>query len=184
VDDPRVEGALGYYEYDDEGVPAKRKQLIREGKLLEHMHSRETAAEFKVEPNGNMRAQSFKYLPLIRMSNTFIEPGEYKLEELLDVKEGVYLRGAKIPSIDSRRYNFQISAKEAFLIRRGDLVGPFRDASIMGIAPEFFSSIDAVGNDFEMRPIPNCGKGDPMQTLHVGNGGPHMRALALVAGVG
>jgi len=184
VDDPRVEGALGYYEYDDEGVPARRKQLIREGKLLEHMHSRETAAEFKVEPNGNMRAQSFKYLPLIRMSNTFIEPGEHKLEELFDVKEGVYLKGAKIPSIDSRRYNFQISAKEAFLIRRGELVGPFRDASIMGIAPEFFSSIDAVGRDFEMRPIPNCGKGDPMQTLHVGNGGPHLRGLALVAGVG
>jgi TldD protein len=184
VDDPRVEGALGYYEYDDEGVPARRKQLIREGKLLEHMHSRETAAEFRVEPNGNMRAQSFKYLPLIRMSNTFIEPGEYKLEELLDVKEGVYLKGAKIPSIDSRRYNFQISAKEAFLIRRGDLIGPFRDASIMGIAPEFFSSIDAVGDDFEMRPIPNCGKGDPMQTLHVGNGGPHLRGLAVVAGMG
>jgi TldD protein len=184
VDDPRVEGALGYYEYDDEGVPARRKQLIREGKLLEHMHSRETAAEFKVEPNGNMRAQSFKYLPLIRMSNTFIEPGEHELEELFEVKEGVYLRGAKIPSIDSRRYNFQISAKEAFLIRRGELIGPFRDASIMGNAPEFFSSIDAVGRDFEMRPIINCGKGDPMQTLHVGNGGPHLRALALVAGVG
>jgi len=183
VDDPRVEGALGYYEYDDEGVPARRKQLIREGKLLEHMHSRETASEFKVEPNGNMRAQSFKYLPLIRMSNTFIEPGEHDLEELLDVKEGVYLKGAKIPSIDSRRYNFQISSKEAFLIRRGDLLGPFRDASIMGIAPEFFSSIDAVGSDFEMRPIPNCGKGDPMQTLYIGNGGPHIRGLAVVAGV-
>ncbi len=184
VDDPRVEGALGCYEYDDEGVPARRKQLIRDGKLLEHMHSRETAAEFKVEPNGNMRAQSFNYLPLIRMSNTFIEPGEHEVEELFDIKEGVYLKGAKIPSIDSRRYNFQISAKEAFLIRRGKLVGPFRDASVMGIAPEFFSSIDAVGCDFEMRPIPNCGKGDPMQALHVGNGGPHLRAVATVAGVG
>lgn len=184
VDDPRVEGALGYYEYDDEGVPARRKQLIRGGKLLEHMHSRETAAEFKVEPNGNMRAQSFKCFPLIRMSNTFIEPGEHEVEELFNVKEGVYLKGAKIPSIDSRRYNFQISAKEAFIIRRGELVGPFRGASIIGIAPEFFSSIDAVGRDFEMRPIPNCGKGDPMQSLHVGNGGPHLRAVAIVAGVG
>jgi TldD protein len=184
VDDPRVEGALGYYEYDDEGVPARRKQLIREGKLLEHMHSRETGAEFKVKPNGNMRAQSFKYLPLIRMSNTSIEPGDHEVEELFDVRKGVYLKGAKVPSIDSRRYNFQISAKEAFLIKRGELVGPFRDASIMGTAPKFFSSVDAVGRDFEMKPIPNCGKGDPMQALHVGNGGPHLRAMAYVAGVG
>jgi TldD protein len=117
------------------------------------------------------------------MSNTFIEPGEHSLEELLDIEAGAYLKGAKIPSIDSRRYNFQISAKEAFLIQRGELMGPFRDASIIGVTPEFFISIDAVGRDFEMRPIPNCGKGDPMQTLHVGNGGPHLRSVALVAGV-
>lgn len=182
ADDPLVPGALGFYEYDDEGVPARRKQLIREGVLLEHMHSRETAVEFGVEPNGNMRAQGFRYLPLIRMSNTFIEPGEFEREELFDVPRGVYLRGAKIPSIDSRRHNFQISAKEAFLIERGELVGPFRDVSLVGVAPEFFASIDAVASDFEMRPIPNCGKGDPMQTLHVGNGGPHLRGLAWVVG--
>lgn len=183
VDDPRVPGALGYYEFDDEGTPARRKHLIREGILLEHMHSRETAAEFNTEPNGGMRAQSFEYLPLIRMSNTFVEPGDFKKEELFEVKKGVYLKGAKIPSIDSKRYNFQISAKEAFLIDGGELVGPFRGASLRGIAPEFFGSIDAVADDFEMRPIPNCGKGDPMQTLHVGNGGPHVRGIGIVAGV-
>lgn len=183
VDDPRIEGALGYFEYDDEGTPAKRKQLIRDGVLLEHMHSRETAAAFGVKPNGGMRAQSFRYLPLIRMSNTFIEPGDFKREELFEIPRGVYLKGAKIPSIDSRRYDFQISAKEAFLIERGELVGPFRDASLVGVAPEFFQSIDAVADDLEMRPIPNCGKGDPMQTLHVGNGGPHLRGRGLVAGV-
>ncbi|MEM2908208.1 MAG: metallopeptidase TldD-related protein, partial [Candidatus Hadarchaeales archaeon] len=104
-------------------------------------------------------------------------------EELFEIPRGVYLKGAKIPSIDSRRYDFQISAKEAFLIERGELVGPFRDASLVGVAPEFFQSIDAVADDLEMRPIPNCGKGDPMQTLHVGNGGPHLRGRGLVAGV-
>lgn len=183
TDDPRVKGALGYYEYDDEGTPARRKELIREGILKEHMHSRETAAEFGVSPNGNMRAQSFQYLPLIRMSNTFIEPGDFSREELFEIKDGVYLKGQKIPSIDSKRYNFQISAKEAFLIKRGELIGPFRGASIAGVAPEFFSSIDAVGKDFEMRPVPNCGKGDPMQTIAVGNGGPHLRGVARVVGV-
>ncbi len=183
TDDPRVSGALGYYEYDDEGVRARRKELIRAGALIEHMHSRETAAEFGVEPNGNMRAQSFEYLPLIRMSNTFIEPGDSKREEVFDISDGFYLKGAKVPSIDSRRYNFQLSAKEAFLVKRGGLTGPFRGASLRGTAPEFFNSIDAVADDFEMRPIPNCGKGDPMQTLHVGNGGPHIRGIGFVAGV-
>ncbi|MGC8816940.1 MAG: TldD/PmbA family protein [Candidatus Hadarchaeum sp.] len=183
TDDPRVKGALGYYEYDDEGTPARRKELIREGVLKEHMHSRETAAEFGVLPNGNMRAQSFQYLPLIRMSNTFIEPGDYDMEELFEINDGVYLKGQKIPSIDSKRHNFQISAKEAFLIKRGELTGPFRGASIVGVAPEFFKSVDAVGKDFEMRPVPNCGKGDPMQTIGVGNGGPHLRGVAQVVGV-
>lgn len=183
TDDPKISGALGYYEYDDEGTPAQRKELIREGVLKEHMHSRETAAEFGVSPNGNMRAQSFQYLPLIRMSNTFIEPGEFSRDEVFEVKEGVYLKGQKIPSIDSKRYNFQISAKEAFLIKHGELIGPFRGASIVGVAPEFFHSIDAVGKDFEMRPVPNCGKGDPMQTIAVGNGGPHLRGFARVVGV-
>ncbi|MGQ9788240.1 MAG: TldD/PmbA family protein [Candidatus Hadarchaeaceae archaeon] len=184
TDDPRVKGSLGYYEFDDEGTPARRKELIREGILKEHMHSRETAAELGVSPNGNMRAQSFQYLPLIRMSNTFIEPGDFSKDELFEIKDGVYLKGQKIPSIDSKRQNFQISAKEAFLIKRGKLTGPFRGASIAGVASEFFKSIDAVGNDFEMRPVPNCGKGDPMQTIGVGNGGPHLRAIARVLGAG
>ncbi|MFH1820991.1 MAG: TldD/PmbA family protein [Methanobacteriota archaeon] len=182
TDDPRVKGALGYYEYDDEGTAAQRKELISEGVLIEHMHSRETAAEFGVAPNGNMRAQSFEYLPLIRMSNTFVESGDFKKDEIFEIGEGVYLKGQKVPSIDSKRYNFQLSAKEAFLIKRGELEGPFRAASISGVAPEFFSSIDAVADDFEMRPIPNCGKGDPMQTIKVGNGGPHIRGVGLVAG--
>lgn len=182
-DDPRMKGAMGYFEYDDEGVAARKKILIKAGLLNEFMHSRETASEFKVEPNGNMRAESHEYLPLIRMSNTFIEPSDYSLEEIFDVKRGVYLKGAKVPSIDSMRYNFQISAKEAYLIRHGDLEGPLRDASIISNAPDFFMNINAVGKDFEMRPIINCGKGDPMQTLHVGNGGPHLRSLAYVAGV-
>jgi len=182
TDDPRVKGALGYYEYDDEGTRAQHKELIRHGVLTEHMHSRETAAEFGVSPNGNMRAQSFKYLPLIRMSNTFVEAGDFNKDELFDVSKGVYLKGQKVPSIDSKRYNFQLSAKEGFLISHGELEGPFRAASISGIAPEFFNSIDAVADDFEMRPVPNCGKGDPMQTIQVGNGGPHIRGVGLVSG--
>ena len=183
VDDSRVEGALGYYKYDDEGVPAKEKVLIKNGVLINHMHSRETATLFETEPNGGMRASGSQFVPLIRMSNTFIKPGDWALEEMIeDVDRGIYTIGSKVPSIDNRRYNWQISCKWAYLIEKGELTKLLRDVTISGTAPTFFKSIDAVGKDFMMRPVPNCGKGDPMQTMHVGNGGPHIRGRANVIG--
>ncbi|MGD8507136.1 MAG: TldD/PmbA family protein [Candidatus Bathyarchaeota archaeon] len=182
-DDSRVEGALGYYMYDDEGVPAKEKVLIKNGVLVNHMHSRETATIFGTEPNGGMRAMSCKFAPLIRMSNTFIKPGDWAYEEMIeDIDRGIYAVGQRIPSIDNRRYNWQISCKWAHLIEKGELTQLLRDVTIAGTAPNFFKSIDAVGKDFVMRPLPNCGKGDPIQVLHVGNGGPHIRGKARVIG--
>jgi len=183
VSDATVGNYLGSFKYDDEGVPSKRVVHIEKGILGEFLHSRETAKAFGVEPNGAMRASSYLFAPLIRMTNTYIEPGDWKLDEMLeDVKEGVYLKGDKIPSIDSRRYNFQISAKEAFAIRNGELAEPLRSPTLTGIAPEFLSSIDAVGDDLIIYPIPNCGKGEPMQTMRVGNGGPHIRGYGMVTG--
>ncbi len=182
-DDSRVEGALGYYRYDDEGVPAEEKVLIRNGVLMDHMHSRETATLFDKKPNGGMRASSSQFIPLIRMSNTFIKPGAWAFEEMIeDIDRGIYTVGSKVPSIDNRRYNWQISSKWAYLIEKGELTELLRDVTISGTAPTFFKSIDAVGKDFVMRPVPNCGKGDPMQTMHVGNGGPHIRGRANVVG--
>jgi len=182
-DDPRIEGSLGYYKYDDEGVPAEEKILIKNGVLTSHMHSRETAAIFGVKPNAGMRASSYRFVPLIRMSNTFIKPGDSSFEEMLeDTERGVYVVGNKIPSIDNRRYNWQISAQWAFLIEKGELTKLLRDVTVTGVAPEFFNSIDAVGKDFQIRPVSNCGKGDPMQGLYMGNGGPHIRGLATIQG--
>ena len=182
-DDPRIEGGLGHYRYDDEGVPAEEKVLIKNGILTNHMHSRETAAIFGVKPNAGMRASSYRFVPLIRMSNTFIKPGDWTFEEMLeDVERGVYVVGNKIPSIDMRRYNWQISAQWAFLIEKGELTKLLRDVTVAGRAPDFFKSIDAVGKDFQIRPVPSCGKGDPMQGLNVGNGGPHIRGVATVQG--
>jgi len=182
-DDPRIEGGLGYYRYDDEGVPAEEKILIKNGVLTNHMHSRETAAIFGVKPNAGMRASSYRFMPLIRMSNTFIKPGDWTFEEMLeDVDRGVYVVGNKIPSIDMKRYNWQISAQWAFLVEKGELTKLLRDVTVAGVAPEFFISIDAVGKDFQIRPVPSCGKGDPMQGLHVGNGGPHIRGIATIQG--
>jgi TldD protein len=183
VSDATIGNYLGSFKYDDEGVPSKRVVHIEKGVLREFLHSRETAKQYGVEPNGAMRASSYLFAPLIRMTNTYIERGNWKLEEMLeDVREGIYLKGDKIPSIDSRRYNFQISAKEAFAVSDGEIAEPLRSPTLTGIAPEFLSTIDAVGDDLIIYPIPNCGKGEPMQTMRVGNGGPHIRGYGMVTG--
>lgn len=183
VSDPTTMGHLGSFKYDDEGSPSKRMVHIEKGVLKELMHSRETAKVFGVEPNGSMRASGYVFAPLIRMTNTYIEKGDWKPDEMLeDMKEGIYLKGEKVPSIDSRRYNFQISAKEAFLVKGGEVMETYRSPTLTGITPEFFSSVDAVGRDLKVFAIPNCGKGEPMQSMRVGNGGPHIRGVCTVTG--
>lgn len=183
-DDPTIPGTLGYYLYDDEGVKAKRKVLIEKGVLKGHMHSRETAAIFGVEPNAGMRAITFEYIPLIRMSNTFISEGDWKREELIkETKHGYLISCMRHPSIDDKRYNWTISAQEAYEIKNGELTTHLRDVALTSTAPKFFKSIDAVTEKIEILPLPGCGKGDPMQALYVGNGGPYVRGVATLLGV-
>ncbi len=182
-DDPTIPGGLGFYLYDDEGTPAKRKVLIERGVLKDHMHSRETAAIFNAEANAGMRAITYEYFPLIRMSNTFIAPGDWKPNEIIEeTKFGIYVCGRNTPSIDDKRFNWTISAKEGWLIENGELTKHLKNIWVMGTAPSFFKSIDAVANDLTIRPIPGCGKGEPYQLLYVGNGGPHIRGVANIVG--
>jgi TldD protein len=182
-DDPTVPGALGYFLYDDEGVRAERKVLIEKGILKGHMHSRETAAIFGVEPNAGMRAITFEYIPLIRMSNTFFGEGNYEKEELIEeTKHGYLISSMRHPSIDDKRYNWTISAQEAYEIKDGELTTHLRDVALTSIAPKFFKSINAASKKVEIEPLPGCGKGDPMQGLYVGNGGPCLRGVATVLG--
>jgi TldD protein len=183
-DDPTVPGTLGYYLYDDEGVKAKRKVLIEKGVLKGHMHSRETSAIFGVEPNAGMRAITFEYIPLIRMSNTFFGEGDWKKEEIIEeTKHGYLVSCMRHPSIDDKRYNWTISAQEAYEIKNGELTTHLRDVALTSLAPKFFKSIDAVSEKVELLPLPGCGKGDPMQALYVGNGGPYIRGVATLLGV-
>ncbi|MDI6904677.1 MAG: TldD/PmbA family protein [Candidatus Bathyarchaeia archaeon] len=183
-DDPAIPGTLGYYQYDDEGVKAERKVLIEKGVLKGHMHSRETAAIFGVKPNAGMRAITFEYIPLIRMSNTFFGEGDWKEEELIkETKHGYLISCMRHPSIDDKRYNWTISAQEAYEIKNGELTTHLRDVALTSIAPKFFKSISAVTKKVEILPLPGCGKGDPMQALYVGNGGPYIRGVATILGV-
>jgi TldD protein len=182
VSDATLDGYLGSFKYDDEGIPAKRVVHIEQGCLKEFLHSRATAKKLGTEPNGAMRAAGYLYAPLIRMTNTFLESGDHKLDEIFEGFNGYYLKGGNVPSIDSRRYNFKISAKEAYRVEKGEIKAPLRGAALTGTSKDFLSGIEAVGNDLLMVPIPNCGKGDPMQVMRVGNGGPHIKGIGIITG--
>ena len=165
-DDPTIKESLGWYYYDDEGVETKKTNLIENGILKNHMQNRETSEIFNSIPTGNMRATSYRYMPLIRMACTCIGNGDQEVNEIIkDVKNGYYISNMKVPSIDMKRYNWSISCQYAQKIEDGELTDLQRDVIVMGTAPEFFNSIDACGNDFTVRPITNCGKGDPMQSM-------------------
>ncbi|MDC8437868.1 MAG: TldD/PmbA family protein, partial [Candidatus Nitrosotenuis sp.] len=184
IDDPTIEGSLGWYQFDDEGTESRQKQLVKEGMLVDHMHSRETAHTFNVKPNSSMRATSYQFMPLIRMACTCIEGGEWDPGEMIrDVKHGYLISDMKVPSIDMKRHNWSISCQYANRIENGEIKDLLRDVIVVGTAPEFFRSIDACGKDFTVRPITNCGKGDPMQQMKMGNGGPSVRGIATVKSV-
>ncbi|MCH7966273.1 MAG: TldD/PmbA family protein [Thaumarchaeota archaeon] len=183
-DDPTIKESLGWYYFDDEGVETKKTTLVENGILKNHMQNRETAKIFKTPPTGNMRATNYRYMPLIRMACTCIGNGDWDVNEMIkEVKNGYLISNMKITSIDMKRYNWSISCQYAQRIQNGEITELLRDVIVMGVAPEFFESIDACGNDFTIRPITNCGKGDPMQTMIMGNGGPTIRGVATVKSV-
>jgi TldD protein len=183
-DDPTIKKSLGWYYFDDEGVQTKKTKLIENGILKNHMQNKETSEIFNTIPTGNMRATSYRFMPLIRMACTCIGNGDQDVEEIIkEVKNGYYISNMKIPSIDMKRYNWSISCQYAQKIENGEITDLLRDVIVMGTAPEFFNSIDACGNDFTVRPITNCGKGDPMQSMIMGNGGPTIRGIATVKSV-
>jgi TldD protein len=184
IDDPTISSSLGWYKYDDEGVPATKKVLIEDGILCNHMQSRETAFLFDTTPNSSMRSAGYSFMPLVRMACTCIAPGNWNPDDMIkDMKNGFLICNMKIPSIDMMRYNWSISCQYAQKIENGELGELLRDVIVMGNSPEFFESIDARGKDFQVRPIINCGKGDPMQIMRMGNGGPHIRGKSIVKSV-
>lgn len=183
-DDPTIKESLGWYFFDDEGIETQKTALVENGILKKHLQNRETAQIFNTKPTGNMRATNYRFMPLIRMACTCIGNGDRDPGEIIkEVKNGILISNMKIPSIDMKRYNWSISCQYAQKIENGEITDLLRDVIVMGTAPEFFASIDACGNDFTVRPITNCGKGDPMQSMIMGNGGPTIRGIATVKSV-
>jgi len=177
-DDGTIEGAFGSFKYDDEGVPAQKTLLVKDGIIVGLMHNRETAQKLNVKPTGNARAEDFRVEPIIRMRNTFMEPKDYSFKELIeDVKFGYYFksfRGGQA-NLDG---TFQVGIQEAYEIVNGELGNPVRNASISGNTLETLLKVDAVGKDFELWPG-RCGKG---QTAFACDGGPHIRVKEVLVG--
>lgn len=180
--DPTLKGGYGHYLYDDEGTQAKRVYHIQNGIYHDFMNSRQTAAVLGKTPNGHYKANDASVVPLIRMSASAIAPGTTDPKRIIaEVDHGYYAVGHRIPSISESRENFQIAPRLIYEIKNGKIGQVFRNGRITADSRDFFMSIDALGNDFKIFAIPNCGKGQPMQAKQVGNGGPTARGRAKIA---
>ncbi|MFA6460998.1 MAG: TldD/PmbA family protein [Candidatus Woesearchaeota archaeon] len=176
VDDPNMAKGYGYYLYDDEGVKARRKYLIKNGKINEFLHDRETASKMGLPSNGSARANNYDKETMVRMSNTILLPGKHTEEELFeDIKLGVYFKNFMEWNIDDKRLNQKYVGSEAYLIKNGRLTDqPVKKPAIEITTPQLWGSADAVANNSEFH-AGNCGKGEPMQAIPVWFGGPSFR---------
>jgi TldD protein len=175
VDDPTVKGSFGFYEYDEEGVKAKKRILIKNGIISEYLQNRETASVFGVPSNAASRAVAYNREPIVRMANTFLEPGDYSEEELFEgVKKGVYIKNFMEWNIDDRRFNQRYVGLEAYRVENGELKERVKTPVLEVTTIGLWSAVDAVGKDIAFQAA-YCGKGDPMQAIPVWVGGPHAR---------
>lgn len=181
VDDASMPGMAGSYKFDAEGVPAVKNYLLRQGKLTGRLHSRETAAQMDEPVSGNARAISYSYPPIVRMSNTYMEPGDYDVQKMFDeVEDGIYAKAFLGGQTDMEMFSF--SSEEAFRIRKGKLAERLRDVVLTGNVFYTLEHIDAIGNDLKMfGGLGGCGKGG-QSPLRVADGGPHVRIRDVVVG--
>ena len=180
VDGAAVPDLRGSYKYDDEGVPASKTYLLREGVLVGRLHSRETAATMKESSTGNARAISPNFPPIVRMTNTYVEPGTNTLDDILsDIKEGLYVRNWYGGMTSMEQFTF--SSGEAYAIRNGRVEELMRPVLLSGNLFTTLENLDAVANDLDMNQGGGCGKGG-QSPLPVSNGSPHIRIQQCLIG--
>lgn len=180
IEDPTIPNSWGFYLYDDEGVKARPRYLIREGIINEFLMNREYAAYLGMKSNAAARALNYNREPIVRMANTYLAPGDYSFEELIeDVKLGVYMVSFNEWNIDDRRYQQRYIGREAYLIENGEIKHPVRRPILEITTKGLWSSVDAVGKEVEFYPG-TCGKGEPSQGVPVWMGGAHARLRDVV----
>jgi len=181
IDDPTRKGEFGYFLNDSEGTPARRKILVENGILRGFMHNIETASRMGVEPNGSARAETYQNIPIVRMSNTYISPGDCRFEEMIeDIDRGMYAKGSIYGYVDPAKGQFMFKPEEAYMIENGELTSLLQEAAISGLTLEVLKNTEAVGRDFQMLDPGFCGKS--LQNARVNDGGPHIKAKEMVFG--
>ncbi len=180
IDDPTIEGLYGSYKYDDEGTESKRKYIVKRGLLSGYMTSLETASRLRIEPTGNARSMDYDNPPIVRMSNTFIETGNWSFDEMLsEMKSGIYAFGSLYGYTDPAKGQFMFKAEGGWLIENGELKQRLREVAITGMTLDVLHNIDAIANDLTHDPG-MCGKYG--QWVPVTTGAPHIRVKKLVFG--
>jgi TldD protein len=179
-DDGRMPGEWGSDAIDDEGAPTQQTQVIEDGRLTAYLYDHLTAERDKAAPTGNGRRESFRHLPLPRMTNTYIAPGEATPEEMIaELSHGFYAVSFAGGQVDPATGDFVFGVSEGYLIEDGKVTKPCRGATLIGNCLEALAAIDAVGDDFFMK-TGICGKGG--QRVPVGTGQGHVRVGAMTVG--
>jgi TldD protein len=171
--DATIPGGLGTFGFDDEGVPAQRAPIVLNGLFCGYLTSRETATTLGQQSNGAMRADGWNRIPLIRMTNVSLEPGEWSLDDMIaDTDDGIYMETNRSWSIDDKRLNFQFGTEIGREIKHGKLGDLVKNPTYTGITPRFWGSCDAIGSRdlWVVWGTPNCGTGQPEQVAHTGHG--------------
>jgi TldD protein len=189
VADARLEHGpgLGTFAYDDEGVPAQCTPIITDGLFTGYLSSRESASSIgEKRSGGTMRTESWNRLPMIRMTNISINPGTWSYDDLIaDTDDAIFMETNRSWSIDDRRYHFQFSTEIGWEIKGGKKGRMIKNPSYSGITTEFWNSCDAICSreHWTLWGTPNCGKGQPMQTMGTGHGASPARFRNVKIGV-
>ncbi|MBI4441116.1 TldD/PmbA family protein [Candidatus Woesearchaeota archaeon] len=169
-DDGTVEDSWGSFFFDDEGVAAHKTRIMDKGVFRSYLHSRETAARASGPLTGNARAQGTEFIPIVRMSNTYVEPGTADFDDMVDtVRNGVYLRGSKGGQVNPITGDFQFSAQDGFMIKNGELAGYLRAVSLAGNVLHIIKNIELVQDKFEDGFPGHCGKNGQSVPVHGDN---------------
>jgi len=179
-DDGRLPGEWGSDAIDDEGTPSQKTRVIEDGRLVSFLYDRLRAEHDGVDSTGNGRRESFRHLPIPRMTNTYITPGDAPPEAIIaDVGKGFYAASFAGGQVDPATGDFVFGVSEGYLIEGGEVTRPCRGATLIGNCLDALAAIDAVGSDFRMK-TGMCGKSG--QTVPVGTGQGHVRIAALTVG--
>ncbi len=179
IDDATMADQLGYYQYDDEGVAVRRVNLMTNGVLTGRLHDRFTASEMREPISGHAIAEDFRYGPIVRMGNIFIQPGPHSFEDLLAaLDDGLYICDAMGGQTSGE--NFTFGANYGYIVKNGKLQGMIRDINIVGNLYTTLNSVAMIGNDFVLDESGGCGKGQT--NIRSCLGGPHVLFNNLTVG--